>query len=123
MNKNFIETKIIKEGGHPRFVVMDYRYYNRFMDILEDVEDAVDLELEPPEGPYIPMEVVHKELDGMSSIAAWREYRGLTQKAFAKKLGVSQTQVAKWEKSSTRHRKTTIAKIAKALECDPSLLT
>ena len=122
MNKDFVETKVIKEGGQPRFVIMDYRYFKRFQGILEDIEDAVDLELEPPEGPYIPMEVVHREADGSSSITAWREFRGLTQKELAQKLGVSQAQVAKWEKPSTRARKTTLAKIARALECDPSLL-
>ncbi len=122
MNRNFIETKVIKEGGQPRFVIMDYRYFKRFQDILEDVEDAVDLDLEPPDGPYIPMEVVHRETDGVSPITAWREYRGLTQKDLAQRLGVSQAQVAKWERPSTRPRKATLAKIARSLECDPSLL-
>ena len=42
-------------------------------DILEDIEDAVDLELEPPEGPYVPMAVVRREADGCSPITAWRE--------------------------------------------------
>ena len=122
MNRDFVETKVIKEGGRPRFVIMDYRYFKRFQDILEDIEDAVDLELEPPEGPYVPMAVVHREADGCSPITAWREYRGLTQKELAQKLGVSQAQVAKWEKPSARARKTTLAKIAIALECEPSLL-
>ena len=122
MNRNFIETKVIKEGGQPRFVIMDYRYFKKFQDILEDVEDAVDLELDPPEGPYIPMEVVHREADGVSPITAWREYRSLTQKDLAQELGVSQAQVAKWERPSTRPRETTLAKIARALQCDPSLL-
>lgn len=80
------------------------------------------LELEPPEGPYVPMEVVHKEVDGVSPITAWREYRGLTQKELAQRPGVTQAQVAKWERPSTRARKTTLAKIALALECDPALL-
>ena len=122
MNRNFIETKVIKEGGHPRFVIMDFRYYQRFQDILEDVEDAVDLELEPPGGLYVPMEVVHREVDGVSPITAWREYRGFTQKELAHRLGVSQAQVAKWERPSTRPRKATLEKIARALECDPLLL-
>ena len=51
MNRDFVETKVIKEGGRPRFVIMDYRYFKRFQDLLEDIEGAVDLELEPPEGP------------------------------------------------------------------------
>jgi DNA-binding Xre family transcriptional regulator len=94
----------------------------RFQNILEDIEDIVDLELEPPEGPYVPMKVVHREADGSSSIAAWREFRGLTQKELAQKIGISNAQVAKWEKPSARARKTNLAKIAQALECDPSLL-
>ena len=122
MNRDFVETKVIKEGGRPRFVIMDYRYFKWFQDLLEDIEDAVDLELESPEGPYVPMEVVHREADGSSPIAAWREFRGLTQKELAQKLGVSQAQVAKWEKLSASPRKTTLAKIARALECEPSLL-
>ncbi len=119
MSRGIIETKVIKEGGRPRFVIMDYRYFKRFQDILEDIEDAVDLELEPP---YIQMAVVHREADGCSPITAWREFRSLTQKELAKKLGVSQAQVAKWEKPSAKARKTTLAKIARALKCDPSLL-
>jgi transcriptional regulator with XRE-family HTH domain len=69
------------------------------------------------------MEVVHKEVEGVSTIAAWREYRGFTQKELGKNLGVSQTQIAKWERPTARPRKATLEKLAAALECHPSVLT
>ena len=118
-----IETKIVKEGGVPKFVIMDYKLFDRFRALIEGVEDELDAKLDADElGPAIPWEVADKMMDGKSGIAAWREYRGWTQKELARRLGVTQAAVARLEKPGSNPRRSTLQKLAKALKCPPEAL-
>ncbi|TXH71971.1 MAG: helix-turn-helix domain-containing protein [Thiothrix sp.] len=67
-------------------------------------------------------EVVARTLkEGITPIRAWREYLQLTQADMAERLGISQSAYAQQE--AVEHpRKTTRAKIAKALNIDTNLL-
>ncbi|MGH8595735.1 MAG: helix-turn-helix domain-containing protein [Gammaproteobacteria bacterium] len=62
----------------------------------------------------IPHEVVRLMVDGFSAARAWREYRGLTQAAVARRLRITQPALAQIE-ASARPRKATREKLAKAL--------
>jgi len=86
-------------GGQPAFVVIPYADYIA----SRDTDRAL-----------IPHDVISRTVDGATPIRAWREYLGLTQADLAQRLGISQSAYAQQE-NSTRLRKNTREKIAKAL--------
>lgn len=59
---------------------------------------------------------------GCTMQAAWRIYRGLTQKQVADALGIKQSTVSEFEKSE-RPRKDNIERLATLYECSPEQLT
>lgn len=69
----------------------------------------------------IPHEVVSLMVDGFSAARAWREYRGLTQSAVARRMRISQPALAQIE-ASNRPRKATRVRLAKALGISPEQL-
>ncbi|WP_318526411.1 helix-turn-helix domain-containing protein [Erwinia billingiae] len=54
--------------------------------------------------------------------AAWRLYRGMTQKQVAEKLGITQATVSEFEKSE-KPRKDNLERLAQLYKCDPEQLT
>ena len=62
----------------------------------------------------IPHEVVGLMVDGYSAARAWREHRGLTQAALARRMRITQPALAQIE-ASARPRKATRVRLAKAL--------
>lgn len=65
--------------------------------------------------------IVRTLKEGITPIRAWREYLQLTQTDMAERLGISQSAYAQQE-AVERLRKTTCAKIVKALKIEVSLL-
>lgn len=105
-----INHQIIEKNGKPLFVLVPYEEYLDFIS---------EKELEPT----IPHDVVELHiLEEKSLIRAWREYKGLSQQEVAEKMGVSQAAYSQMEKPDARLRKSTLAKIAEALELQPEQL-
>ncbi len=97
------EVQIIKQGGKPAFAVVPYDQWLE----LTGGEDRVE---------YIPHEVVGLQLkQGLSLIAAWRKYKGITQQELGDKTGMSQPAIAQIENSESKPKTKTLGKIAKAL--------
>tara|TARA_R100000656_G_scaffold67910_1_gene51345 strand:+ start:1795 stop:2124 length:330 start_codon:yes stop_codon:yes gene_type:complete len=87
--------------GEPAFVVIPYREY------VDQYGSASSL---------IPDDVMGKIVeDGLTPMRAWREYRGFTQVEVAARMEVSQSAYAQLE-SSTRPRKSTLDRAARALK-------
>ena len=57
-----------------------------------------------------------------SRIRKYREERGLSQKQFAEKIGVSNSRVSNWEQGINRPDADILANICSALDVSPSLL-
>lgn len=93
-------------SGAPAFVVIPYDEY-----IANHTKD---------EG-LIPHAVISSTVDGATPVRAWREHLGLTQADVAARLGVSQSAYAQQE-NSERLRRTSIERIAAALEISPAQL-
>ncbi|MDA8484610.1 helix-turn-helix domain-containing protein [Pseudomonas resinovorans] len=85
--------------GKPAFVVIPYEEYIAQRRLDEDL---------------IPHDVVSRMVDGATAIRAWREHLGLTQTEVADRMGITQSAYAQQE-SSSRPRKATRERIAKAL--------
>ncbi|SCW77707.1 transcriptional regulator, XRE family [Sphingobium faniae] len=64
----------------------------------------------------IPSGVMDAMLAGKSPVAAWREYRGMTQDILADATGMLQPALARMEASKGRLREATVLKLAKALD-------
>ena len=98
-----IRPQIIHDAnGKPAFAVIPYA---EWMAMSEQRKSTV------------PHAVVNLVFDnGWSPVRAWREYLGLTQAAVAERLGVSQAAFAQQEAPGKRLRKTTLTKIARALD-------
>lgn len=62
----------------------------------------------------VPHAVVSKAIDGMSMLAAWREYLMLTQEEMAQRMGITQAGYAQIE-AAKRPRKATLEKAAAAM--------
>jgi DNA-binding XRE family transcriptional regulator len=102
-------------------VVLKAADYERLHALAEEGEDVVEglaalARIEAGEGT-VPGEVVHSMIvDGMSPIAAWRKYRGLSQAALARKAGLSQVWVSRIEGGGGYGSRETRRKLAEALE-------
>lgn len=98
--------QIIKQNGHPAFVVIPYKEY------IKVFPDTVWV----PEGGLLPHEVVGLTIKkGFTLARAWREYMGLTQKEVAGKMGITQAALSQMESSKKKLRKATLVKLASAL--------
>jgi DNA-binding XRE family transcriptional regulator len=98
--------QIIKQNGHPAFVVIPYNEY------IKVFTDTVWV----PEGGLLPHKVVGLTIKkGYTLVRAWREYLGLTQKEVAEKMGITQAALSQMESSKKKLRKATLEKLASAL--------
>ena len=103
-----INHQIIEKNGVPLFVLVPYDEY------ISSYKD---------EKVYFPHEVVELHaVEGKSIIRAWREYKKLSQREVAKRIGISQSAYSQMEKPDARLRKSTLEKIARALQIEMNQL-
>lgn len=111
MTKAHTEVQIINHDGKPAFAVLPYDQYLALKNRHEDAE------------VYIPHEVVGLCVQkGLSLLAAWRTFKGMSQGELAARMGVSQPAVAQMEKAGSRLQKRTLVKAASALGVRPEQL-
>ena len=104
MTAKHTEAQIIHQDGMPAFAVIPYDEYIKLFGKQSDQE------------VYLPHEVVKlNAIKGLSLIAAWRKYKGLTQKQLAIKLDISQSALAQIEKPDSKPQQKTLEKIAAVL--------
>jgi transcriptional regulator with XRE-family HTH domain len=102
-------------------VVMRAVDFERLRALAEDAEDVIAAEatlarIAAGEGT-VPGEVLDLMLDkGLSPVAAWRRYRGISQAELARRAGLSQVWVSRIEAGGGHGTPTTRQKLAAALE-------
>lgn len=99
-------VQVIEQDGKPAFAVIPWDAYQALMAGADP--DESDL--------WFPNEVVKANVRGDSLIKAWREYKGLTQAELAARAGIKQPALARMEKPESRPRKTSLMKLAEAME-------
>lgn len=100
--KAHTDVQIIKQAGKPAFAVIPYE---RYLELTNSGEQV-----------YVPNEVVGLQIEqGLSTIAAWRIYKGLSQQELADLIGVKQPTMANMEKPGTKPQLKTLKKVAAAL--------
>ncbi len=102
-----IDPQIIKKDGKPAFAVIPWDEYQKL--IQSQIEsDESDI--------WFPNEVVKANVRGEGLIKAWREYLKLTQAELAAKAGMKQSALARLESNTTKPRKSTLLKLAEAMD-------
>ena len=108
------DFQVIEQDGKPLFAVVPW---DRFQEMTEAWRAMQARE------QGIPQEVVERHvIDGLSLVAAWREYLGLTQAEVAKRAGMQQSAVARIERGDSRPRRATLRRLATAMGLHPEQL-
>lgn len=108
------DFQVIEQDGKPVFAVVPW---DRFQEMAEAWRAAQARE------QGIPQEVVERHvMDGLSLVAAWREYLGMTQAEVARRAGMKQSAVARIERGDSRPRRATLSRLAVAMGLSPGQL-
>ncbi|HFZ2381621.1 TPA: helix-turn-helix domain-containing protein [Citrobacter freundii] len=90
---------------------------------IAELYEPVQNEIGTSDNVRYPNEVINILSEkGCTMQAAWRVYRGLTQKQVAEALGIKQSTVSEFEKSE-RPRKDNLERLATLYKCSPEQLT
>ena len=109
-----MEYQTIKEKGKVKFVVLPIDLFENILDRLEDESDLQAIR-EAKKEPLFDQKDA-EEYIFMNPVKRERLDRGWTQQDLAKRLGVKQSTIAKWERKDAVYRKKTREKLAKVFE-------
>ena len=109
-----MEYQTIKEKGKVKFVVLPIDLFENILDRLEDESDLQAIR-EAEKEPLFDQKDA-EEYIFMNPVRRERLDRGWTQQILAKRLGVKQSTIAKWERKDAVYRKNTREKLAKVFE-------
>ena len=101
------DTQVITQDGKPAFAVIPWEEYQK---LLRSRAEAAEADV------WFPNDVVKANVRGDSLIKAWREHLGLTQEDLAARAGIKQPALARLEKADASPRKSTLKKLADAME-------
>jgi ribosome-binding protein aMBF1 (putative translation factor) len=111
-----MEYQTIKENGEVKFVVLPIKLFQSLLDRLEDQSDLRAIREAKSESLYDQEEA--EDYIFMNPVKRERLERGWTQQELARRLGVKQSTVAKWERQGAVYRKKTREKLAKVFTLD-----
>lgn len=114
------EPQIIEQNGEPAFAVIPIAEWRCIAERLEDLDDAAEIAAirSDPTRRRVPGEVIRAILDGMSPARAWREHRGLTQKALAERAGLAAGYLSQIEAGRRQGTVGILSRLARVLEVD-----
>ena len=107
-----MEYQTIKENGKVKFVVLPVKLFEAILDRMEEESDLRDLREAASEPLYEQREAENYIF--MNPVKRERLEKGWTQGDLARRIGVKQSTVAKWERPGAVYRKSTREKLAKA---------
>jgi DNA-binding XRE family transcriptional regulator len=118
-----MNVQVIEKEGRPEWAVLPYAEYQRLLERLEDLQDALDADrilarVARGEEELVPAEVVERLLNGEPPLRVWREHRGWTQQQLASAAGVTQSMVTMIETGRRKGQADTLKRLAAALRID-----
>jgi DNA-binding XRE family transcriptional regulator len=118
-----MNVQVIEKEGRPEWAVLPYAEYQRLLERLEDLQDALDADrilarVARGDDELVPAEVVERLLQGDPPLRVWREHRGWTQQQLASAAGVTQSMVTMIETGRRKGQADTLKRLAEALRVD-----
>lgn len=119
------QITFIEQKGKKQYAILPIGDYPKLLEALEYLDDCAtmkNLRREKADESF-PAEMVFKILDGkLHPLAAYREYRGLSQAMLAKKLGVTAMFLSHVETGRRNLGRAMQRKAAKILKIDYEML-
>ncbi len=106
-----MEFQTIRENGKPKFVVLSIVDFQALMDRLNDEEDLRSIREAETEPLFDQKQA--EDFIFMNPVKRERLEKGWSQEQLARKLGVKQSSVAKWERDGAVYQKRTRLKFAR----------
>ena len=112
------------ERNSQKFVLVPIEQYNQLLSDIEMLKDIRDLRsAKAVDEETFPDEVINRLiLDEENPIKVYREYRGLTQKQLAAKIGIQRGYLAEIERGRKSGSVKTLKALAEALNVDLILI-
>lgn len=115
-----MNPQIITSPGGERLVLLSEADFETLLAAAEDNADRVAVaefrrKLEASEEELIPAAIVERLLSGENRVRVWREHRGLSGAALAKKAGIAQAYLSQIETGAREGSIETYGKLAAAL--------
>lgn len=112
------EPQIIEQNGEPAFVVLPIAEWQRLVEPLQDLEDALDIETITNDANRrtIPAAVVDRLLDDEPPLEVWREHRGLGRAELAARTGLTPGHIGHLETGRRHGTPDTLRRLATALD-------
>ena len=122
-----MNVQIIEKNGKPEWAVIPYKEYEKLQEAIEDAEDVKDIEqslkaMQDGDEIAIPAEVTFAILEGTNAVRAWREYKKITMKELAGKVGISPAYLSQIENNRRNPTIDTLRAISRELEIDIDML-
>jgi DNA-binding XRE family transcriptional regulator len=115
--------QIIEKDGKPAFAVIPYDAWLRIVEALEDIEDEDAVRrFHAESSETYPADLIHAIADGTNPIAAFREYRGKTQRELAEAVGSTAIYISQIERRDRQGSAKLLKAIAAALDAPLDLL-
>ena len=113
-----MEIRMIPDkDGNPLYALVPVEEYERLVRAAEELADAAAFDAARDQ-EKVPAVYADRLLDGENPVRVWRQYRGLTQRELAVRVGVTQAHLSEIELGKSEGSLRVMTAIARALEVD-----
>ena len=112
---------IYDHQGNPVFAIIPWQTFQLVATLFSEIslsDEEIYDDAKRSDEESFPLEVANRLLAGESAVKVFRNYRGLTQKQVAQKVGVHPVYISQIETGKRTGSAKTLARIAEVLKID-----